>query len=135
MGSVSSTWSLMSIDTVQTSQSTFSATMTKIDYDQKVSQLEANITKFEEDRVFILNDLEKLEGDTHAFMELSNALKTKLKAKEEQIEKLKQELDEFADKLDNQKGELEGLTKEDDKKGKSGEPADELTNGRGEKVQ
>lgn len=135
--SVSSTWSLMSIDTVQTSQSSFnvSATMTKIDYDQKVSQLEANITKFEEDRVFILNDLEKLEGDTHAFMELSNALKMKLKAKEEQIENLRKELDDFAEKLDNQKGELEGLTKEDEKKTKLTEPADELTNGRGEKIQ
>lgn len=117
--SVSSTWSLMSIDTVATSmsQNTFaSGTMTKIDYDQKISQLEANITKFEEDRVFILNDLEKLEGDTHAFMELSSALKTKLTAKEEQIEQIKKNLDEFAEKLSNQERELMGLTSKDSEK-------------------
>ena len=112
--SVSSTWSLMSIDTVATTTaSSFSAamTMTKIDYDQKVSQLEANITKYEEDRIFILTDLEKLEGDTHAFTELSNALKQKLRAKEDQILKLKQELDEFSKKLDDQAEELETLAK------------------------
>lgn len=111
--SVSSTWSLMSIDTVATSMSqgpSFSSgTMTKIDYDQKISHLEANITKFEEERVFILNDLEKLEGDTHAFMELSSALKQKLKTKEEQIEFIKQDLDQFAEKLANQEKELSGL--------------------------
>jgi len=115
--SVGSTWSLMSIDTVATNTSSFNAamTMTKIDYDQKISQLEANITKFEEDRVFILNDLEKLEGDTHAFTELSNALKQKLRAKEDQILDLKKELDEFSKKLDNQASELEGLIKDDKK--------------------
>lgn len=111
--SVSSTWSLMSIDTVATSMSqspSFSSgTMTKIDYDQKISHLEANITKFEEERVFILNDLEKLEGDTHAFMELSSALKQKLKTKEEQIEFIKKDLDQFAEKLANQEKELSGL--------------------------
>jgi len=111
--SVSSTWSLMSIDTVATSMSqspSFSTgTMTKIDYDQKVSHLEANITKFEEERVFILNDLEKLEGDTHAFMELSSALQEKLKKKEEQIEFIKKDLDQFAEKLANQEKELSGL--------------------------
>lgn len=119
--SVSSTWSLMSIDTVATSVSTntfSSGTMTKIDYDQKVSQLEANITKFEEDRIFILNDLEKLEGDTHAFMELSSALKQKLKAKEDQIEQIKKELDDFAEKLSNQEQELMGLTTKDTSEGK-----------------
>jgi hypothetical protein len=106
--SVSSTWSLMSIDTVATSTSGFNPnlTMTKIDYDQKISQLEANITKHEEDRVFILNDLEKLEADTHAFSELSTALKEKLRAKEDQVVQLKKELDEFAKKLDNQANEL-----------------------------
>jgi SMC interacting uncharacterized protein involved in chromosome segregation len=111
--SVSSTWSLMSIDTVATNTSSFNAatTMTKIDYDQKVSQLEANITKYEEDRIFILTDLEKLEGDTHAFTELSNALKQKLRAKEDQILKLKQELEEFSKKLDDQAEELETLAK------------------------
>lgn len=111
--SVGSTWSLMSIDTVATNTSSFNAaiTMTKIDYDQKVSQLEANITKYEEDRVFILNDLEKLEGDTHAFTELSNALKQKLRAKEDQIQAVKKELDDFSKKLDEQAEELEGLAK------------------------
>lgn len=111
--SVSSTWSLMSIDTVATNTSTFNAgtTMTKIDYDQKVSQLEANITKYEEDRIFILNDLEKLEGDTHAFTELSNALKQKLRAKEDQINTLKKELADFSKKLDDQAEELETLAK------------------------
>ena len=111
--SVGSTWSLMSIDTVATNTSSFNAavTMTKIDYDQKVSQLEANITKYEEDRIFILNDLEKLEGDTHAFTELSNALKQKLRAKEDQIQAVKKELDDFSKKLDEQAEELEGLAK------------------------
>jgi len=129
--SVSSTWSLMSIDTVATSmsQSTFaSGTMTKIDYDQKISQLEANITKFEEDRVFILNDLEKLEGDTHAFMELSSALKMKLKAKEEQIEQIKKNLDEFAEKLSNQERELMGLTSKDSERKLKMAESDELAN-------
>lgn len=110
--SVSSTWSLMSIDTVATSTSGFNPnlTMTKIDYDQKISQLEANITKHEEDRVFILNDLEKLEADTHAFTELSTALKEKLRAKEDQVVQLKKELDEFAKKLDDQANELAKLS-------------------------
>lgn len=112
--SVSSTWSLMSIDTVATSQSGFSSnagmTMTKIDYDQKVSQIEANISRFEEDRVFILNDLEKLQGDTTAFTELSSALKEKLRAKEDQIAELKRELDEFSKKLDDQANELAKLS-------------------------
>lgn len=129
--SVSSTWSIMSIDTVATSmsQNTFaSQTMTKIDYDQKVSQLEANITKFEDDRVFILNDLEKLEGDTHAFMELSSALKMKLKAKEEQIEQIKKDLDDFAEKLSNQERELMGLTSKDSEKKLKTAESDELAN-------
>jgi len=112
--SVSSTWSLMSIDTVATSPSPFNntvaLTMTKIDYDQKISQLEANITKYEEDRVFILNDVERLQGDTTAFTELSSALKEKLRAKEDQCVDLKKELDEFAQKLDNQAAELGKLT-------------------------
>mmetsp|Transcript_15336 Transcript_15336/g.28881 ORF Transcript_15336/g.28881 Transcript_15336/m.28881 type:complete len:949 (-) Transcript_15336:145-2991(-) len=110
--SVSSTWSLMSVDTVATSTSGFNPnlTMTKIDYDQKISQLEANITKHEEDRVFILNDLEKLEADTHAFRELSTALKDKLRAKEDQVVQLKKELDEFAKKLDDQANELAMLS-------------------------
>jgi len=125
--SVSSTWSLMSIDTVATNTSTFNAgtTMTKIDYDQKVSQLEANITKYEEDRIFILNDLEKLEGDTHAFTELSNALKQKLKAKEDQIDTLKKELADFSKKLDDQAEELETLAKK----------SSEMNSPRSEKVQ
>jgi hypothetical protein len=119
--SVSSTWSIMSIDTVGTNvtSSSFNAgiTMTKIDYDQKISQLEANITKYEEDRVFILTDLEKLEGDTHAFTELSSALKQKLRAKEDQIEKLKRELDDFSKKLDNQANELGALSRNEGRKG------------------
>jgi len=113
--SVSSTWSLMSIDTVATSASSVhgSGTIAKIDYDQKISQLEGNITKFEEDRIFILNDVEKLEGDTHAFSELSSSLKMKLRQKEDHIVKLKQELDEFADRLKNQEKELQNLTKDE----------------------
>ena len=99
--------------------------MTKIDYDQKVSQLEANITKYEEDRIFILNDLEKLEGDTHAFTELSNALKQKLKAKEDQIDTLKKELADFSKKLDDQAEELETLAKK----------SSEMNSPRSEKVQ
>jgi chromosome segregation ATPase len=111
--SVGSTWSLMSIDTVSTCASNVnsSLTMTKIDYDQKMSQLESNITKFEDERVFILTDLEKLEADTHAFMELSGALKQKLKAKEDQVEKAKKDLDELTDKLQKQEMELQGLAK------------------------
>jgi DNA repair exonuclease SbcCD ATPase subunit len=109
--SVGSTWSLMSIDTVSTCASNVnsSLTMTKIDYDQKMSQLESNITKFEDERVFILTDLEKLEADTHAFMELSGALKQKLKAKEDQVEKAKKDLDDFTNKLQKQEMELQGL--------------------------
>ena len=84
--------------------------MTKIDYDQKVSQIEANISRFEEDRVFILNDLEKLQGDTTAFTELSSALKEKLRSKEDQIAELKRELDEFSKKLDDQANELAKLS-------------------------
>jgi len=120
--SVSSTWSFMSIDSVTTSgtqQSTSNSqhggggTITKIEYDQRLSTLEANITKHEEDRVFILNDLEKLEADTHAFAELSDSLKQKLKMKEEQIEKLRQDLDDFSERLQKQEKELAGLTTED----------------------
>jgi predicted nucleic acid-binding Zn-ribbon protein len=85
-------------------------TMTKIDYDQKISQLEANITKYEEDRVFILNDVERLQGDTTAFTELSSALKEKLRKKEDQCADLKKQLDEFSQKLDNQAHELAKLT-------------------------
>lgn len=120
--SVSSTWSLMSIDTVATSTSSAygQGTIAKIDYDQKISQLEANITKFEEDRIFILNDLEKLEADTHAFTELSTSLKMKLRGKEDQIVKVKKELDEFAERLKNQEKELANLTKEDKASGKGG---------------
>ena len=123
--SVSSTWSLMSIDTVATSASSstnnFGAgTIAKIDYDQRISQLEANITKYEEDRIFILNDLEKLESDTHAFTELSNSLKSKLQQKEDQIERVKKELEEFAQRLKNQEKELQNLTKEE-KNSKIGE--------------
>lgn len=128
--SVSSTWSLMSIDTVATqatSAPNYSSVVSKIDYDTKISQLEANITKHEEDRIFILTDLEKLEADTHAFTELSNSLKQKLKMKEDQIETLKNELDEFAERLKKQENELQSLTKDDKK-------IDELTNGRGESV-
>jgi len=112
--SVSSTWSLMSIDTVATSTTVLTnaipMTMTKIDYDQKISQLEANITKYEEDRVFILNDVERLQGDTTAFTELSSALKEKLRKKEDQCADLKKQLDEFSQKLDNQAHELAKLT-------------------------
>jgi chromosome segregation ATPase len=113
--SVSSTWSLMSIDTVATSTSSAygSGTIAKIDYDTKISQLEANITKFEEDRIFILNDLEKLESDTHAFTELSNSLKLKLRQKEDQIVRVKKELDDFAQRLKSQEKELQNLTKEE----------------------
>lgn len=109
--SVGSTWSLMSIDTVSTCASNVnsSLTMTKIDYDQKMSQLESNITKFEDERVFILTDLEKLEADTHAFMELSGALKQKLKAKEDQVERAKKDLDDLTNKLQKQEMELQGL--------------------------
>lgn len=118
--SVNSTWSFMSIDSVTTSgtqqsgsaQSTV-GTITKIEYDQRLSTLEANITKHEEDRVFILNDLEKLEADTHAFAELSDSLKQKLKMKEEQIEKLRKDLDDFSERLQKQEKELAGLTNED----------------------
>merc|ERR1712038_1941922 len=116
--SVSSTWSFMSIDSVTTSgtqqsnsaQSQSVGTITKIEYDQRLSTLEANITKHEEDRVFILNDLEKLEADTHAFAELSSSLKQKLKTKEEQIEKLRKDLDDFSERLQKQEKELAGLT-------------------------
>jgi len=123
--SVSSTWSLMSIDTVATSASSSTSnfgagTIAKIDYDQRISQLEANITKYEEDRIFILNDLEKLESDTHAFTELSNSLKSKLQQKEDQIERVKKELEEFAQRLKNQEKELQNLTKEE-KNSKIGE--------------
>lgn len=113
--SVSSTWSLMSIDTVATStSSTYGAgTIAKIDYDQKMSQLEASVAKFEEDRIFILNDLEKLEMDTHAFTELSNSLKSKLRQKEDQIVRVKKELDEFSQRLKNQEKELQNLTKDE----------------------
>merc|ERR1712165_433728 len=113
--SVSSTWSLMSIDTVATSTSSAygSGTIAKIDYDQKMSQLETNITKYEEDRIFILNDLEKLESDTHAFTELSNSLKSKLRQKEDQIVRVKKELDDFAQRLKKQEKELANLTKDD----------------------
>jgi len=119
--SVSSTWSFMSIDSVTTSgtqqsnsaQSSSVGTITKIEYDQRLSTLEANITKHEEDRVFILNDLEKLEADTHAFSELSSSLKQKLKTKEEQIEKLRKDLDDFSDRLQKQEKELAGLTNEE----------------------
>jgi len=113
--SVSSAWSLMSIDSVNTSNTNFSAslnTITKLDYDQKVSQLEAGITKHEEDRIFILNDLEKLEADTHAFSELSNSLKQKLQMKEEQIDLLRKDLDDFANRLKKQEKELADLTTE-----------------------
>lgn len=115
--SVGSSWSLMSVDTVSTSLSNknLSGTMTKIDYDQKMSQLEANIAKFEDERIFILTDLEKLEADTHAFLELSNSLKQKLKAKEDQVEKAKKTLDDLSDKLQKQEMELENLA---NKKGK-----------------
>jgi chromosome segregation ATPase len=134
--SVSSTWSLMSVDTVATSTpSTFvSGTIAKVDYDQKISQLEANITKFEEDRIFILNDLEKLESDTHAFTELSSSLKLKLRQKEDQIVKVKKELDEFRERLKNQEKELANLTKDEkaDTKEDSGDGA--YMNGRGEEV-
>jgi len=134
--SVSSTWSLMSIDTVATTSTVFgSGTISKIDYDQKISQLEANITKYEEDRIFILNDLEKLENDTHAFTELSNSLKLKLQQKEDQILRVKKELDEFADRLKNQEKELANLTKDEssrDLKNKSGDGV--YMNGRGENV-
>merc|ERR1712165_267846 len=113
--SISSTWSLMSIDTVATTTSAAygTGTIAKIDYDQKMAQLEANVTKFEEDRIYILNDLEKLESDTHAFTELSNSLKMKLRQKEDQIVKVKKELDEFAQRLKNQEKELANLTKDD----------------------
>lgn len=113
--SVSSTWSLMSIDTVATSTSATygSGTIAKIDYDQKMAQLEANVAKYEEDRIFILNDLEKLESDTHAFTELSNSLKSKLRQKEDQIVRVKKELDDFAQRLKNQEKELANLTKDD----------------------
>lgn len=113
--SVSSTWSFMSIDSVATSgtQNQGQGTITKLEYDQRLSTLEANITKHEEDRVFILNDLEKLEADTHAFSELSDSLKQKLKNKEEQIEKLRQDLNDFTDRLKKQERELADLTTED----------------------
>jgi len=120
--SVSSTWSFMSIDSVTTngtqqsmaSQNTpGQGTITKIEYDQRLSTLEANITKHEEDRVFILNDLEKLEADTHAFAELSDSLKQKLQMKEEQIAKLRKDLDDFSDRLQKQEKELAGLTNEE----------------------
>ncbi len=139
--SVSSTWSLMSIDTVATSTSAAygSGTIAKIDYDQKMSQLEANVTKYEEDRIFILNDLEKLESDTHAFTELSNSLKSKLRQKEDQIVRVKKDLDDFAQRLKNQEKELANLTKEDkppspQKAEKSSSNGDVYTNGRGEDV-
>lgn len=116
--SVGSTWSLMSIDTVGTSTSSAygAGTIAKIDYDQKLTQLEASITKCEEDRMFILNDLEKLEADAHAFSELSSALKTKLRQKEDHIVTLKKDLEEFTDRLKNQEKELENLTKDDSSK-------------------
>merc|ERR1712038_2010111 len=102
----------MSIDSVATSgtQNQGQGTITKLEYDQRLSTLEANITKHEEDRVFILNDLEKLEADTHAFSELSDSLKQKLKNKEEQIEKLRQDLNDFTERLQKQEKELAGLT-------------------------
>merc|ERR1739844_72067 len=107
----------MSIDTVATSASSSnsfgSGMIAKIDYDQKMSQLETNITKYEEDRIFILNDLEKLESDTHAFTELSNSLKSKLRQKEDQIVRVQKELDDFALRLKNQEKELQNLTKEE----------------------
>ena len=132
--SVSSTWSLMSIDTVATSTSSAygSGTIAKIDYDQKLSQLEQNVAKFEEDRIFILNDLEKLESDTHAFTELSTSLKSKLQQKEDQIVRVKKELDEFAQRLKNQEKELQNLTKEEKAKVNNGDIA--YTNGRGEDI-
>merc|ERR1712157_601745 len=104
-----------SIDSVATSgtQNQGQGTITKLEYDQRLSTLEANITKHEEDRVFILNDLEKLEADTHAFSELSESLKQKLKNKEEQIEKLRQDLNDFTDRLKKQERELADLTTED----------------------
>ena len=120
--SVSSTWSIMSIDTVSTNvsgsfTSNATLTMTKIDYDQKISQLEANITKYEEDRAFILNDLERLQGDTTAFTELSTALKEKLRAKEDQIVQLQIDLNDFSKKLDDQANELSKLTTSKEKGG------------------
>jgi len=128
--SVSSTWSFMSIDSVTTSGTQQSGsqnpnlvgTITKIEYDQRLSTLEANITKHEEDRVFILNDLEKLEADTHAFAELSDSLKQKLKMKEEQIEKLRKDLDDFSERLQKQEKELAGLTNEDGSGAENGVP-------------
>lgn len=135
--SVSSTWSLMSIDTVatQSSNSFGGGTIAKIDYDQKMSNLEANITKYEEDRIFILNDLEKLESDTHAFTELSNSLKSKLRQKEDHIVRVKKDLDEFAQRLKNQEKELQNLTKDEKPTSPKAENSDAVfTNGRGENV-
>jgi kinesin family protein 4/21/27 len=124
--SVSSAWSHMSMDSVGTAITQQpSQSISKIEYDQKVSQLEADITKHEDDRIYILSDLEKLEADSQAFNELSNSLKQKLRSKEDQIVTLKKDLDEFSERLKKQEKELADLAKHDD---------DEYTNGRGEKV-
>lgn len=117
--SVSSTWSFMSIDSQTTSGTGMSSTagnITKLEYDTRVSTLEASITKHEEDRIFILNDLEKLEADTHAFNELSSSLKLKLQSKGEQIDKLRTDLEDFTERLKKQEKELEVLTNEENGK-------------------
>jgi len=138
--SVSSTWSFMSIDSATTSGtgvSNMAGNITKLEYDTRVSTLEASITKHEEDRIFILNDLEKLEADTHAFNELSSSLKLKLQSKEDQIDKLRTDLNDFTERLKKQEKELEVLTNEDTvpkKVGEEGELDQEYTNGRGESI-
>ena len=67
-----------------------------------------------------MNDLEKLEADIHAFAELSNSLKQTLKMKEEQIKKLRKDLDDFSERLQKQEKELAGLTNEDESGAEAG---------------
>lgn len=83
--------------------------LAKKEFNSRVSQIESQINKCEEDHSLLRNELNKIESDAFAFGELSSALKSKLKQKEEQIEQLKEKYEEFKATLRKQEMELKNL--------------------------
>ena len=71
-------------------------TITEIKYNKRLYTHMGNMTKHKEDRVFILNNPEKLKAVTHVIGKLSDLLKKKLKIDEKRIEKLQKDFENFS---------------------------------------
>lgn len=82
------------------------ATITRSIYDQKVAAAERDIAKYEAEKALIQADLAKFQDDALSFSSLSDAIKSKLQAREKHLQTLKKNQADFKESLSRQEKEL-----------------------------